>query len=416
MPESVKKGVGTTVSFGEVVLNRREQIQDRKSAGIERIVGLDDLVAGDLRIRSWKSTGESPSFKTHFKPGQTLFGKRRAYLRKVAFAKFEGVCTQNILVLESKEPGTLLPELLPFLCSTDAFFDHAVDTSEGSLFPNANWKAMQEFEFILPPLEEQRRIVDVLQAMDALKFALDESLRSAETALAAEREFLIGRHQPAAHLGSAPSKTIKWSQATIGELAELQMGFAFKSTWFTESGVQLLRMGNIRDARLDLESAPVFLSEEMASEYCNYILQPGDIAVSMTGTLGKRDYGFALRIPDGCPQLLLNQRICRIRARGSINQIFLAELARTEPFLQEVYSTASGNKQANLSHKSLANMAIAFPERQDQELILGKMLTCIRGIQVLSGRLEACKAVAESAIAALSARTHSARVGRRERV
>src|SRR5262245_58865913 len=93
--------------LGDVVVNRRDQLEDREAAGIEKVVGLDDLTTGDLRIRTWKSIVESPSFKTHFTPGQTLFGKRRAYLRKVAFADFEGVCTQNILVLESKDPSVL---------------------------------------------------------------------------------------------------------------------------------------------------------------------------------------------------------------------------------------------------------------------------------------------------------------------
>ncbi|MBF2758904.1 MAG: restriction endonuclease subunit S [Ectothiorhodospiraceae bacterium AqS1] len=162
MPEK-KKGV--IVSFGDVVVNRRDQIQDRKSAGIERVVGLDDIVSGDLRIRTWKGINESPSFKTHFKPGQTLFGKRRAYLRKVAYAEFEGICTQNILVLESKNPNILLPELIPFICNMDSFFNHAIDTSEGSLFPNANWKSMQEYELFIPLLDEQKRIAKILQGM-----------------------------------------------------------------------------------------------------------------------------------------------------------------------------------------------------------------------------------------------------------
>lgn len=72
------------------------------------------------------------TFTNVFKPGQVLFGKRRAYQRKVAVADFSGVCSGDIYVLEPKGDA-LLPELLPFICQTDAFFDHAVGTSAGSL-------------------------------------------------------------------------------------------------------------------------------------------------------------------------------------------------------------------------------------------------------------------------------------------
>jgi hypothetical protein len=51
----------------------------------------------------------------------------------------------------------LLPELLPFICQTDAFFDHAVGTSAGSLSPRTNWTSLADFEFALPVYRIQHR-------------------------------------------------------------------------------------------------------------------------------------------------------------------------------------------------------------------------------------------------------------------
>ncbi len=68
----------------------------------------------------------------------------------------------------SRRTQRLLPELLPFICQTDGFFEHAVGTSAGSLSPRTNWESLASYEFALPPLEEQRRIADVLAALDAL--------------------------------------------------------------------------------------------------------------------------------------------------------------------------------------------------------------------------------------------------------
>lgn len=102
--------------------------------------------------------------------------KRRAYQRKVAVADFAGVCSGDIYVLEPAN-DRLMPELLPFLCQTDAFFDHAVGTSAGSLSPRTNWTSLASFEFLLPPIQEQARSVDALAAVqsttDELKLLLD---------------------------------------------------------------------------------------------------------------------------------------------------------------------------------------------------------------------------------------------------
>jgi len=127
-------------------------------------VGLEHLQPGDLKIRSWGNIKDGTTFTNVFQPGQVLFGKRRAYQKKLAVADFSGVCSGDIYVLEPKGKH-LLPELLPFICQTEAFFDHAVGTSAGSLSPRTNWKSLSGFEFALPPLEEQWRIVEVLQAV-----------------------------------------------------------------------------------------------------------------------------------------------------------------------------------------------------------------------------------------------------------
>ena len=165
------------VKFGDVVQLSKARCADPLAEGIERFVGLEHLEPGDLRIRSWGNVADGVTFTSLFKPGQVLFGKRRAYQRKVAVADFSGVCSGDIYVLESKDADELLPELLPFICQTDAFFDHAVGTSAGSLSPRTNWASLADFEFALAPIEEQTRasalLVAGLQAVDKLRAACD---------------------------------------------------------------------------------------------------------------------------------------------------------------------------------------------------------------------------------------------------
>lgn len=82
-------------------------------------------------------------------------------------------------MFETKDPDVLLPELLPFLCQTDGFFEHAVGTSAGSLSPRTNWTQLATYEFALPPLEEQRRIAEVFSAADQVHNCLLDALSAA---------------------------------------------------------------------------------------------------------------------------------------------------------------------------------------------------------------------------------------------
>jgi type I restriction enzyme S subunit len=172
-----------TVRFGEVVRLSKARCSDPLSEGVERYVGLEHLKPGDLRIRSWGNVADGVTFTSVFQPGQVLFGKRRAYQRKVAVADFSGVCSGDIYVLETKDAQVLLPELLPFICQTDAFFDHAVGTSAGSLSPRTNWTSLADFDFPLPPLKEQMRLIDLLAAAEQATEALETARNDARTLL-----------------------------------------------------------------------------------------------------------------------------------------------------------------------------------------------------------------------------------------
>lgn len=148
------------VRFGDVVENINETERAPAEAGIERFIGLEHLEPGSLHVCTWGDVAEGTTFTRRCRPGQVLFGKRRAYQRKVAVAEFDAVVSGDIYVLAPKN-HRLLPELLPFLCLSERFFQHAVGTSAGSLSPRTNWSSLAGFEFDLPPLDQQRRIAEI---------------------------------------------------------------------------------------------------------------------------------------------------------------------------------------------------------------------------------------------------------------
>ena len=153
------------VRFGDVVHNVNDTERNPAEAGIDRFIGLEHLAPEDLHIKSWGNVADGTTFTRRCRPSQVLFGKRRAYQRKVAVAEFDAVVSGDIYVLAPKD-AQLLPELLSFICMADRFFEYAVGTSAGSLSPRTNWKSLATFEFDLPPLDQQRRIAEILWAID----------------------------------------------------------------------------------------------------------------------------------------------------------------------------------------------------------------------------------------------------------
>ena len=96
-----------------------------------------------------------------------LFGKRRAYQRKVSVPEFDGVCSGDILVFEVYS-AEILQEFLPYVVQSHGFFDHALGTSAGSLSPRTKWSELMKYEFALPPFEVQQYVVAILSSVDGV--------------------------------------------------------------------------------------------------------------------------------------------------------------------------------------------------------------------------------------------------------
>ena len=219
------------VKFGDVVQLSKARSQDPLTDGFDRYVGLEHLEPSDLRIRSWGNVADGVTFTSVFQPGQVLFGKRRAYQRKVARADFAGVCSGDIYVLETKDALVLLPGLLPFICQTDAFFDHAVGTSAGSLSPRTNWTSLADFEFSLAPLEEQTKLVGVLQAIERTSESHQNVGALADQLIRSLLADVLSRKWPVVDLGSVAEGT--------------QYGLSINAG--SEGQYPMLRMMNIED-------------------------------------------------------------------------------------------------------------------------------------------------------------------------
>jgi type I restriction enzyme, S subunit len=200
-----------TVRFDQIAENIAERVEPAE-ADTDIYVGLEHLDPDSLRLRRWGTPADVEGTKLRFYPGDVIFGRRRAYQRKLAVAEVEGICSAHAMVLRAK-PDVCLPEFLPFFLQSERFFERAIAISVGSLSPTINWKTLAMQEFPLPSLDEQRRIAEILWAAEEAIQQFEESAYL--LALAKQRYF-----------DDQTGATTEGSQAvvTLGNICTVQNG------------------------------------------------------------------------------------------------------------------------------------------------------------------------------------------------
>ncbi len=128
-------------------------------------VGLEHLDPDSLKIRRYGKPQDVKGTKLKVQKGDIIFGRRRAYQRKVVVADFGGICSAHAMVLRAK-PQNVFPNFLPYLMQSDTFMNCAVQISEGSLSPTIKWKTLAIQKFLCPPKEEQKLITDMLHKIE----------------------------------------------------------------------------------------------------------------------------------------------------------------------------------------------------------------------------------------------------------
>ena len=161
----------------------------------------------------------------------------------------------------------------------------------------------------------------------------------------------------------------EWDKCELGEVATIIGGYAFKSETLNSIGgkYQVVKMGNLYQNQLDLHRSPSY-TDTLTHKAENVILQKDDIAITLTGTNNKRDFGYTYIFNDE-KNLLLNQRCGLIRAKG--NPYFLSCLLKTHTFLNQFFESATGGtgNQANVSTKAMEMFSVNTPSLKEQEKI-----------------------------------------------
>ena len=168
-----------------------------------------------------------------------------------------------------------------------------------------------------------------------------------------------------------------WVWCKLGDIANFQGGYAYKSnTYVNQSDWQVIRIGNVKNDNLLLDTQPVFVEDIIGKETAEkYLLQKDDILFTMTGTKGKRDYFYSVKVPLISKKLLLNQRVGCLRSLSpEVDIDFICFALKGKYVLDAIFSTETGNvSQGNISSENTLNLNIAIPPLAEQHRIVDEI-------------------------------------------
>lgn len=154
----------------------------------------------------------------------------------------------------------------------------------------------------------------------------------------------------------------------ISDFAKIQGGYMFSSKKYQESGIPIIRIQNIQDGEVLLDSK-IYWDKNYTEDLERFSLYKGDILIAMTGaTIGKVGI-FASEKP-----ALLNQRVGKFLINEKkINKSYFRHILNSEFFLKQVVKNSLGGAQPNISGKSLESLQIPLPPLEIQKQIAEKM-------------------------------------------
>ena len=330
----------TKYRFDEIAIN---STQKKKPTEEDKVyyIGLEHIDPGCFDVVRWGSDIAPTGDKLLMQKGDVLFGKRRAYQRKVAIAPFDGIFSAHGMVLRPNLK-VIDANYFPFFISSDKFMDIAIRISVGGLSPTINWKDLAKQEFELPSLEEQKVLADKLwaayrlkQAYKKLLAATDEMVKSQFIEMFGDSSVVRLEDKIATQSGGTPNtKKLKYYEG--GNIP-----------WLSSSEVN---QGYI------FSTAKLITQEGLDNSSARWI--PKDsVLIAMYGATAGR-VGLST-IP-----LTTNQAVCALLPCSSFNPIFLYyAVCQKTPWM---ISQCRGAAQPNISQGIIRSMELPIPPMTKQ--------------------------------------------------
>ncbi|ASO05104.1 restriction endonuclease subunit S [Arenibacter algicola] len=262
--------------FGNVAIQQKQSV-DRDISELTRYVKGEHMGSEDLHLREWGELTDEylgPAFIRKFEEGDILYGSRRTYLRKVVIAPFEGITSNTTFVIKANEKK-IDKRLLPFIMMSEGFTDNSIKNSKGSVNPYINWKDIANYEFLLPPKDQQAQLAELLWAMDEVVEREREVLNTTSQYFETTRNAIFSNDISSHELDILNDPDIKEKCIEAYYKVKSANG-VYKGKEFQGKGIRLINMG-------ELFAYPIIRDEEMslieltAKEKEQFVVEVGDL-------------------------------------------------------------------------------------------------------------------------------------------
>ena len=355
------------VKFGDVVKDVKINI-DRLNNPYEYYVAGDNMDSEDLTIHRkgcFTTDDVGPAFIRVFKPGQILYGSRRTYLKKIAVADFEGICANTTFVLETKDPLVLEQRLLPFIMLSKDFTTWSIAKSKGSTNPYVLFSDLADFEFELPPLEEQKVLADKLWAAYRLKEAYKKLLVATDEMLKSQFIEMFG------------GKPIN---GTIRDLTEQNIA-SVKRTFDKNDYIEYIDISSIDNTTRTILGTTQYIVKKAPSR-AQQCVKKGDILVSMVRPINRN---IALITKD-MPNLVASTVFCVLRPKEGCREYILS-VVLSDAYTEKMCDKASGGLYPAVSNGDVLSYEIHVAD----DILLRKVSAII--IQADKSKFELRKSI-----------------------
>ena len=330
--------------FDEIAVNSKEK---KKPTEAEKYtyIGLEHLDTGSLTVNRWGSEIAPTGEKLVMHKGDVLFGKRRAYQKKVAIAPFDGIFSAHGMVLRPRE-NVITSAFFPLFISSDYFLDEAIKISVGSLSPTINWSDLKELRFQVPTIDEQKRLAPVIWAAIDTKNAYQKLLSSIDELVKSQFIEMFGE----------PFDSPKWPIRPIRDVAiSMADGSNVSTSLYRASGaVVFLRIQNVWRNEIRFDDT-VYITDEDNVQYSSSSLKKGDVLISKIGRINTKDSSLgrvALYLGED-DKANYSNNILRIRFRTEVNPRFANAMMNLDKYNLFIRNSCQGSTDKRALSKTL---------------------------------------------------------------
>ena len=373
MKIKIDKSKWRKVHLGDVATEYSKRINNPSESEFERFVGSSNIEQWDFRINSWETTDSVTSAMKLFEPNDYLLVRRSLYAsdfrERAPRAFFGGVCSGDILTIrengEKIETGFLI----------------------AILNNPTKWKDLSNYEFLLPPKNEQSELANFLWESERLitkERELVEKLEVCKKSILKELESVE-----------------QGDRVKVGELIDIENGFAYSGKYISneESKMILMTPGNFSvGGGFSYRKLKYYASKDFNPKF---IFKPGDMVVTMTDLSKACDtLGFPAIVPLIKDKVILhNQRLGKIVfTNDKVIPEFLYYIFQTQKYRRFIISAAARTTVSHTSSERIRNYSFAIPDKNVQLQWVDRFKSIEHCIKDVVGKIERSKSLRHSFI------------------